>query len=172
MSRSNRRRDKSSAVHEIPLRDCNDFHVRMITLREARQLAEEGTVVLDKEWRHGKHAAPEITGARLSGPRNMEQRPVVPITRGEADAIAGRHMLNGGSHTIHLTEEQKQLRVERIAARLEKETGIGKRVALDDFQERALGKIAFYPAATYDPKNPATVGPRVDKAALNQFVNV
>lgn len=161
--RSNRRRDKSSAVHEIPLQDCNGFGIMHISLREARAGVDSGEYIPEYTRRHGVHKKPELTCVRLRGIRPTAYKSKPPITRGEAAAAAGLH---GESRTFGLTEFQKQLRVQRIR---EERNAI---VASEDHIERAMAKVAFYPVITDIEKNPATVGPRVDKAALSQFVEM
>jgi hypothetical protein len=146
------------------MEDCNGFHVRYVGIVEARQHIADG--IADPfygSYRFGTPVADrEIKGIRLKGVRVPSFRPAVPITRGEADAAVGLH---GESRTLYMSEEQKMKRVQRI--RSERQTN----VAMEDHIERALGKIAFYPLAT-DLNNPATVGPRVDEAALRQFVSL
>jgi hypothetical protein len=164
MPRANRRRDKHDPIHELPLEDCNGFHVRKITAREARQGVNDGTYKpIYAKYRMGTPSdRRELIGVRLATVRFNTFRPVVPITRGEADAAVGLH---GESRTMRLSDFHKALRVQRIRDEQ------NKIVAEEDHIERAMIKIAFYPVVG-DERNPATVGPRVDQAALAQFVGL
>lgn len=164
MSRANRRRDKSSYAHEVPLKDSNGFHVTHVSIHEARQGVIDGTYKASyASYRMGtpEHER-EITGVQLGSSRVTSLRPCVPITRGEADAAVGLH---GESRTLHMNEEQKVRRQQKIRA--ERHTI----VPLEDHIERSRIKIAFYPLE-HDHRNPATVGPPVDLAALQQFVSL
>lgn len=164
MSRNNRRRDKSSYAHEVPLEDSNGFHMTHIGVREARLGVTEGTYRgFYAPYRIGTPANQrELVKVQLTSFVVVSLKVPVPITRGEADAAVGLH---GESRTMGMTEYQKQLRVARIR---EEHNRI---VPHDDHIERARAKMAFYPVVG-DERNAATVGPRVDIAALLQFANV
>lgn len=164
MSRANRRRDKSSYAHQVLLKDSNGFDVRYIGIREARAGIEDGDYkALYATYKPGTPSRKrEISGVQMISTRHVSIRPCVPITRGEADAIVGLH---GESRTLHMNEEQKIRRQQKIRA--ERNTI----VPLEDHVERSLIKMAFYPIEG-DHRNPATVGPPVDLAALQQFVSL
>lgn len=161
--RANRRRDKSSAAHEIELQDSNGFEITHIGIRDARQGVEDGVYEAEyAPYRMGTlKENREIIRVRLKSHRQPSLRVRPPITRGEADAAVGLH---GQSHTFGMSEFQKQMRVLKIR---EKHNHL---VQAEDHIELAIGKLAFYPVAT-DVNNPATVGPRVDYDALAKFVD-
>lgn len=161
--RNNRRRDKSSPAHEVELLDSNGFHIAYIGIREARGGLSDGTYrAIYAPYKIGTPSyRREITGVQLTSARMMSLRPVVPITRGEADAAVGLH---GESHTLGMTEYRKVLRVAKIRDEH------NRIVSHEDHIERAMGKLAFYP--TEVDRKAVRTGPRVDKAALQQFVGV
>lgn len=161
--RANRRRDKSSCAHEIPLLDSNGFHIAHVGIREARLGIYDGTYKPTyAKYKMGTPAHQrEITGVQLTTTRIMSLRPCVPITRGEADAAVGLH---GESRTIHLSDYQKRQRVERIRQEH------NRIVSEEDHIERAVVKMALYPVEI-DHKAVRT-GPLPNMKEIGQFVSV
>lgn len=161
--RTNRRRDKSSAAHEIPLLDSNGFHISHIGIREARLGIYDGTYrPIYAKYKMGTPTHQrEITGVQLTSNRVMSFRPCVPITRGEADAAVGLH---GESRTMRLSEFNKQMRVLKIRQEH------NRVVAEEDHIERAKGKIAFYPAEV--DRKAVRTGPLPVLEEMQQFLSV
>jgi hypothetical protein len=161
--RNNRRRDKSSCAHEIPLLDSNGFHISHIGIREARLGIHDGTYrPLYAAYRFGTPINQrEITGVQLTSNRVMSFRPCVPLTRGEADAAVGLH---GESRTMRLNEFHKALRVQRIR---DEQNRI---VAEEDHIERAKAKLAFYPAEV--DRKAVRTGPLPVLEEMQQFASL
>jgi hypothetical protein len=161
--RNNRRRDKSSYAHEIPLKDSNGFHISHIGIREARLGIGDGTYrPLYAAYRFGTPISQrEIIGVQLTSSRVMSLRPCVPITRGEADAAVGLH---GESRTMRMSEEQKALRVQKIREEF------NRIVPMEDHVERSRGKLAFYPAEV--DRKAVRTGPLPAMEEMQQFASL
>lgn len=164
MSRAARKSDKSNAAHEIPLEDSNGFHQRYIGIREARRMVYDGTARGSyAPYRMGTPAEErELIKISLTSSRVPSYRVQPIITRGEGEAAIGLH---GPSRTLHLSEEQRRRRVQKI--RDERNRIVGE----EDHIERAMFKIAVMPLE-HDHRNPATVGQRLDLAALEPFAAI
>lgn len=150
------------------LRNVNDEHMRYISRAEGEHMFATGQAskVL-KEIEHGRpnqKADDRLIGFRL----RITVRPPEPgsptLRKSEAMASAGVY---GPSHTANLIERDKQLhtRRTRFPGGIVTETP-----ETEDFIELAQAKVAFWP--TIGDERAVRVGPRVDEAALRQFVSI
>lgn len=140
---------------DIPLRDCNGFHVRYIPIRQGAEMVDEGLVSSVYAPRvHGKPRT--LLAFQFRAPRDFKPTPAsLTISDCELNCFI--------SHTLGMTETRKLQRVEKL--KIEQ----GKHVLPEDRAELAKAKVAFWPA-THDDRNPATVGPPIDPKALEMFL--